>query len=114
METQLQNPIANGWIVGDSLSTTVIGGPESKLYVMYVANDANGIYKTTTKLNSTFEGTELYKSVAETKESRVVEFSLTGISSGNNKLEINNDVVYFFVQVLFDVFIARKEFLKQF
>jgi hypothetical protein len=28
--------------------------------------------------------------------------------------EINNDVVYFFVQVLFDVFIARKEFLKQF
>lgn len=86
LETQLQNPIANGWIVGDSLSTTVIGGPESKLYVMYVANDANGIYKTIAKLNSTSEGTQLYESA--TKESRVVEFSLTGISSGNNKLEI--------------------------
>jgi len=86
LETQLQNPIANGWIVGDSLSTTVIGGPESKLYVMYVANDANGIYKTIAKLNSTYEGTQLYESA--TKESRVVEFSLTGIPSGNNKLEI--------------------------
>ncbi|MBO5825120.1 MAG: Ig-like domain repeat protein, partial [Treponema sp.] len=85
-ETQFEKPTENGWIVGDSLSTTVIGGPESKLYVMYVAKDANGIHKTVAKLNSTSEGTQLYESA--TKESRVVEFSLTGIPSGNNKLEI--------------------------
>lgn len=86
IEEQLQNPTANGWTVGDSLSTTVIGGPDSKLYVMYKAFDANGIHKTIAKLNSTSEGTQLYESA--TKESRVVEFSLIGIPSGNNKLEI--------------------------
>ena len=92
IETLLQNPTGNGWKVGDELSKpeTIIGGPGSKLYVMYEAKDANGIHKTEVKCGTKEETETLkkYKVSTLTNEVRVAEFDISNLTSGNNKLVI--------------------------
>jgi hypothetical protein len=86
----MERDTTTGWIVSDSLPTTLIGGPDSKLYVMYKAFDANGIYKTSIKCGSVENSSEneLYKSTTTTDEIKVVVFNAEELSSGTNKLVI--------------------------
>ena len=87
-ETQFEKPDANGW--EDSLPT-IIGGPDSKLYVMYKAFDANGIHKTKVKCgtNEETETSEKYKVSTLTNQVRVVEFDISNLKDDeNNKLVI--------------------------
>jgi len=86
----MERDTTTGWIVSDSLPTTLIGGPDSKLYVMYKAFDANGIYKTSIKCASVENSSEneLYKYTTSTEEIKVVVFNAEELSSGTNKLVI--------------------------
>ena len=87
----IDSPSEHDWKPISEISGTYIGGPDSKIYILYKASDTNGV-KITTETFGEITGEKIYPSASPTTPystnsdyfAQVVSFDMSGITSSNS------------------------------